>query len=85
MKYKELLMIFQTILASQKRSLINSKYSFKSICEAKIRKVLKNVPSDKATAKGIPFNTLKGNNFYFSKIAQNLLMKSLQEKSFYIP
>ena len=45
---------------------LNKKFSFQCVSEATVRKVVKSLPSDKATAGEIPVNVLKnsGNCFF---------------------
>ena len=61
-KCKMLLKFFPVILVllkSSKNSKLNKKFSVQCVSESTVRKFVKNLPSDKATAGEIPVNVLK--------------------------
>ena len=48
-----------SILKIKEKCQINKRFSFQNVSEAAARKVVKNVPLDKASASGIPIKILK--------------------------
>ena len=60
---------------------LNKKFSFQRVSEATVRKVVKNLPSDKATAGEIPNNILKNcENCFFGLI--NCINKAIRNNKF---
>ena len=47
------------ILKIKEKCQVNKRCSFQYVSEATVRKVVKNLPSDKASVGGIPIKTLK--------------------------
>ena len=54
-----------SILKIKQKVKINSKFSFQSVSEDTVKNVVKNLPSDKATAGEIPVDILKNSEFCF--------------------
>ena len=57
---------------------LNKKFSFQCVSEATVRKVVKSLPSDKATAGEIPINVLK--NCFFD--LTNCINKAIRNNKF---
>ena len=55
-----------SILKIKQKLKINRKFSFQSVSEDTVKNVVKNLPSDKATAGEIPVDILKNSEFCFS-------------------
>ena len=65
-KCKILLKNFPIILVSKlSKNSSYKKFSFQCVSETTVRKVVKNLPSDKATAGEIPVNVLKNSKIPF--------------------
>ena len=59
---------------------LNKKFSFQCVSEATVRKVVKSLPSDKATAGEIPVNVLKTTQcFPLSKVFEKIIYDQLYE------
>ena len=52
-----------SILKIKEKCQVNKRFPFQHVSEATVRKVVKNVPSDKASAGGIPIKILKASKF----------------------
>ena len=60
---------------------INRKFSFQSVSEDTVKNVVKNLPSDKATAGEIPVDILKNSEFCFSELTK-CINKAFNENKF---
>ena len=59
-----------SVLKIKQKIKINSKFSFQSVSEDTVKNVVKNLPSDKATAAEIPVDILKNSEFCFSELTK---------------
>ena len=59
-----------SILKIKQKVKINRKSSFHFVSEDTVKKVVKNLPSDKAIAGEIPFDILKNSEFCFSELTK---------------
>ena len=59
-----------SILKKKKKVRINRKFSFQFVSEDTARNLVKNLPSDKATAQEIPAGILENSEFSFSELAK---------------
>ena len=69
LNFSNYLTIFQTtfsILKIKETFELNKRFSFQHVSEAAVRKVVKNVPSDKVSTGEIPIKILKESTFCFS-------------------
>ena len=69
LNFSNYLTIFQTtfsILKIKETFELNKRFSFQHVSEATVRKVVKNVPSDKVSTGEIPIKILKESTFCFS-------------------
>ena len=60
---------------------LNKKFSFQCVSEATVRKVMKNWPSDKATAGEIPVNVLKNSEIWFYDLT-NCINEAIRNNKF---
>ena len=60
---------------------LNKKFSFQCVSEATIRKVVKSLPSDKATTGDIPVNILKNSENYFFYLT-NCINEAIRNNKF---
>ena len=51
--------MYPSIIKIKQKFKLNKKFSFQHVSEATVRKFVKNLPSDKATAGEFPINVLK--------------------------
>ena len=70
-----------SILKIKQKVKINSKFSFRSVSEDTVKNVVKNLPSDKATAGEIPVDILKNSEFCFSELTKRI-NKAFNENKF---
>ena len=59
-----------SILKIKQNVKINKKFSFQSISEENVKNIVKNIPSDKATAGEIPVDILKSSEFCFNELVK---------------
>ena len=69
-----------SILKIKQKVKINRKLFFQSVSEDTVKNVVKNIPSDKATAREIPVDILKISEFWFNKLTK--LIKAFNENKF---
>ena len=69
-----------SILKITQKVKINRKFSFQSVSEDTVKNVVKNFPSDKATAGEIPVDILKNSEFCFNELTK--CIKAFNEKKF---
>ena len=84
LNFSNYLTIFQTtfsILKIKETFELNKRFSFQHVSEATVRKVVKNVPSDKVSTGEIPIKILKESTFCFSQIT-NCINESLTNNKF---
>ena len=60
---------------------INRKFYFLSVCEDSVKNVVKNLPSDKATASEFPVDILENSEFCFSEPTK-YINKAFKENKF---
>ena len=70
-----------SILKIKQKVKINSKFSIQSVSEDTVKNVVKNFPSDKATAGEIPVDILKNSEFCFSELTK-CINKAFNENKF---
>ena len=70
-----------SILKIKQKVKINRKFSFQSVSEDTVKNVVKNLPSDKATAGEIPVDILKNSEFCFSELTK-CINKDFNENKF---
>ena len=63
---------------------LNKKFSFQCVYGATVRKVVKNLPSDKATAGEIPVNLLKNSEIFFFELT-NCINEAIRNNKFLDP
>ena len=69
-----------SILKIKQKVKINKKLFFQSVSEDTVKNVVKNIPSDKATAGEIPVDILKISEFCFDKLTK--LIEAFNENKF---
>ena len=69
-----------SILKIKQKVKINRKLFFQSVSGDTVKNVVKNIPSDKATAGEIPVDILKISEFWFNKLTK--LIKAFNENKF---
>ena len=81
-RFKESYTIFQTRIFKNKENVqLNKRFSFQHVSEATVRKVVKNLPSDKVSAGEIPIKILKESTFCFPELT-NCINESLTNNKF---
>ena len=70
-----------SILKIKQKVKINNKFSFQFVSEDTVKNVMKNLPSDKATAGEIPVDILKNAEFCFSELTK-CINKAFNENKF---
>ena len=70
-----------TTLKIKQKVKINIKFFFQSICEDTVKNVVKNLPSNKATAGEIPVDILKNSEFCLSELTK-CINKAFNENKF---
>ena len=70
-----------SILKIKEKFRLNKRFSFQHVSEATIRKVLKNLPSDKVPAGEVPIKILKESTFCFPELT-NCINESLTNNKF---
>ena len=72
---------YPSILKIEQKVKINRKLSFQFVSEDTVKNVVKNLPSDKATAGEIPVDILKNSEFCFSELTK-CINKAFTENKF---
>ena len=80
-RFKESYTIFQTTPVFKEKVQLNKIFSFQHVSEATVRKVVKNLPSDKVSAGEIPIKILKESTFCFPELT-NCINESLTNNKF---
>ena len=70
-----------SILKIKEKFQLNKRFPFQHISEANVRKVVKNLPSDKVSAGKIPIKILKESTFCFPELT-NCISESLTNNKF---
>ena len=70
-----------SILKIKEKVQLNKRFSFQHVSEATVRKVVKNLPSDKVSAGEIPIKILKESTFCFPELT-NCTYESLTNNTF---
>ena len=70
-----------SILKVKEKFQLNKRFSFQHVSEATVRKVVKNLPSDKVSAGEIPIKILKESTFCFPELT-NCINESLTNNKF---
>ena len=70
-----------SILKIKEKFQLNKRFSFQHVSEATVRKVVKNLPSDKVSAGEIPIKILKESTFCFPELS-NCINESLTNNKF---
>ena len=70
-----------SILKIKEKFQLNKRFSFQHVSEAAVRKVVKNMPSDKVSAGEIPIKILKESTFCFPELT-NCINESLTNNKF---
>ena len=70
-----------SILRIKEKCKLNKRFSFQHVSEATVRKVVKNLPSDKMSAGEIPIKVLKESTFCFPELT-NYINESLTNNKF---